>query len=277
MAWQTVGHHVVKKLFDTQLASGVFSHAYLLVGAAGIGKIDLAREFARKITGVESGAQNLDVVLLDQLVDGGVTAVREALATISTTPFNAKYKVVVVPSVDQFNLASSNAILKIIEEPSKHTIFILTADSSAVLATIKSRCQVFTLYPLSDIELAEYAKNEKLSVDEHMFSFAHGSPKLLHQFAGDSKSFQKTKELVESLEKISKATNFEKMAAVQTFAELEVDELEVLFNHWLWKLKRNLSESPQSHKTITAILQALQKFSQSMNKKLILQSVFLNA
>lgn len=277
MAWQTVGHRPVKKLFDTQLANGIFSHAYLLLGISGIGKTELAQEFAHKITGGNTNSQNLDVVLLDHLVDGGAVAVREALATISTTPFFAKYKVIVIPYIDQFNLASSNAILKILEEPASHTIFILTADSSGVLPTIKSRCQVFTLYPLDDVELAEYAKDQKLIVDEHMINFAHGSIKLLKQFSEDKKSFQKIKEQVESLEKVAKASNFEKMVAVQTFAELEVDELEVLLKHWMWKLKRNLSQTPQSHKTITVILEALQKFSQSMNKKLILQSVFLNA
>ncbi len=275
MKWQTFGHESVKKLLGIQLNNLKFSHAYLLIGPSGIGKTTLAQEFAYKVTGAGEGSSNPDVVFLDHLADGGATEIREALATISTTPLNSPYKVVVIPRLNFFSTAGANSLLKILEEPSPHTIFVLTADSNSVLATIKSRCQVFNLFPLSDEDIKEYAKSRDLKVDGQVMEFSRGSVALVNKFVSDPQLLQKTIDDVSALDRAAKGTYYEKMVAVQTFGEMEVEDLEKLFLQWLWKLQRSLSHNPASFQTVNALLEALQKLSQSMNKKLIIQSVLL--
>ena len=130
--------HVVDVL-KSSIETGKVSHAYLFVGGRGTGKTTVARIFAREI-----GASVNDVYEIDAASNRKVEEVRELLDGVRVLPFDSKYKVYIIDEVHMLSKESWGALLKTLEEPPKHVIFILaTTELHKVPDTITSRCQVF--------------------------------------------------------------------------------------------------------------------------------------
>ncbi len=130
--------HVVGAL-SSALKSGNISHAYLFAGSRGTGKTSIARIFAREI-----GASPADIYEIDAASYRGINEMKELLSGISTLPFESKYKVYILDEVHMLTREAWNALLKSLEEPPAHVVFILaTTELHKVLDTVKSRCQVF--------------------------------------------------------------------------------------------------------------------------------------
>lgn len=277
MPWHTPGHTAVTTILDKQLQTGRLNHAYLFIGSRGIGKQALAEEFATRIVGGQAGGVHPDILLLDRLSSGGIEDIRHALSMISTTPLLGAHRVVIITNVEQMNIASSNALLKTLEEPATRTLFILTANSRQVLATILSRCQVFPLYGLPPQDLRTYAGLQNLDITDDMLTLAHGSIDALLQLVEDKKRYGKLQEQILYLDSVACGLEYEKIVAVQKLAELETEELQNLFTQWLWHLQARLPQVPEVHKTMNTILEGLSRLSQNLNKKLIIQYVLFNA
>ncbi len=277
MEWHVYGHQSVKHVFERQLAAGVFSHASVLIGPPGIGKKMLAVEFARAIVGAQGAQAHPDILILDQLADGGAEAMRAALGQVSGTPLISAYRVVIIDDTDRLNSHSANALLKTLEEPSSHTLFILIAGSQNILPTIRSRCQVFACNPLPHEQLRAYAIEHNREADESLILLAHGSIGMLYHLQDNPEEAQTLTQQLQSLHTAAHGTSADKMIAVQQFAELETDALETLLTHWLSQLKTQLQTEPRAYKTIYAVSEAVAKLRMSMNKKLVIQSLLLNA
>ena len=173
-----------------QLKAGVIAHAYLFSGPRGIGKTTLARIFSKalncesvdKKTGEPCGTcvccksfsegLLLDVIEIDAASHTGVDTVRETVIdTARLMPSVGKYKVFIIDEVHMLSTSAFNALLKIIEEPPEHVVFIFaTTESMKVPATIISRCQRFDFKKLTNEDivarLASLTKKEKRSVDK---------------------------------------------------------------------------------------------------------------
>jgi len=134
-----LGQDAVVKSLTSALESGNVSHAYLFSGTRGTGKTSVARLFAKAL-----GTSPNDIYEIDAASNNGVDEMRELTNGVSTLPFDSKYKVYILDEVHMLSKASFNALLKTLEEPPKHVIFILaTTELHKVLDTVKSRCQVF--------------------------------------------------------------------------------------------------------------------------------------
>lgn len=132
--------HVVTAL-ENAIKKDQLGHAYLLYGTRGIGKTTLARIFANEI-----GTQPEDLYEIDAASYTGVDNIRELNASVKALPYQSKYKVYIIDEVHMLSKSAFNALLKTIEEPPSHAIFILaTTELEKVIDTIISRCQVFTL------------------------------------------------------------------------------------------------------------------------------------
>ena len=115
------------------------AHAYLFAGSRGTGKTSVARIFAREI-----GCAPEDLYEMDGASNRNIDDVRELREAVKTLPFNSPYKVYIIDEVHMFTKESANALLKTLEEPPKHVVFILaTTDPDKLPDTIISRCQVF--------------------------------------------------------------------------------------------------------------------------------------
>lgn len=167
--------HIVKTLTN-QISTGRLGHAYLFTGTRGTGKTSTAKIFAKAINcetpvnGSPCGKcaackaladpSNIDVIEIDAASNNGVNEIRELRENAQFTPVACKYKVYIVDEVHMLSGAAFNALLKTLEEPPKHAVFILaTTEVHKLPATILSRCMRF------DFRLVPTEKIAKLIED----------------------------------------------------------------------------------------------------------------
>ena len=149
--------HITKTLLN-QLASGNISHAYLFTGPRGTGKTSCAKIFAKAVNCLDakcgdacmkcsacesiSREENLDIMEIDAASNNGVDNIRELRSSVNYTPSMSKYRVYIIDEVHMLSAGAFNALLKTLEEPPAHVIFILaTTEIHKLPATIVSRCQ----------------------------------------------------------------------------------------------------------------------------------------
>ena len=149
--------HITKTLLS-QLASGNISHAYLFTGPRGTGKTSCAKIFAKAVNCLNpkngdacmecsacesiSREENLDIMEIDAASNNGVDNIRELRSSVNYTPAMSKYRVYIIDEVHMLSPGAFNALLKTLEEPPAHVIFILaTTEIHKLPATIVSRCQ----------------------------------------------------------------------------------------------------------------------------------------
>jgi DNA polymerase-3 subunit gamma/tau len=178
--------HIVRTLSNA-IKNNRVAHAYLFTGPRGTGKTTFARIFAKTINcqdkneinacekcpaclAIQSG-QTLDIIEIDAASNTGVDNIRELKETISLPPTLLKYKVYIIDEAHMLSTGAWNALLKSLEEPPAHVIFILaTTELHKVPATIISRCQKFDFprWPMADIieKLSLIAKEEKITVEK---------------------------------------------------------------------------------------------------------------
>jgi DNA polymerase III subunit gamma/tau len=142
--------HIVKVL-EGAIKKGEIPHALLFSGTRGTGKTTLARIFAKAI-----GTSTVDLYEIDAASNRGIDDIRELKEAVHTSPFESKYKVYIIDEVHMLTKEAFNALLKTLEEPPAHVIFILaTTEEEKLLDTILSRCQVFRFRSPSRAVLAE--------------------------------------------------------------------------------------------------------------------------
>ncbi len=152
---EVLGQDHIVKAIDGALKAGKVSHAYLLCGPRGTGKTTIARIIAREL-----GTSPNDIYEMDAASNRKIDDVRDINNNIGTMPFDSKYKIYILDEVHMFTKEAWNALLKTIEEPPKHVIFILaTTELEKVPETIVSRCQSFIFKKPTDIVLASVVTN----------------------------------------------------------------------------------------------------------------------
>lgn len=130
--------HVISAL-EGALQNGTVSHAYLFSGTRGTGKTSIARIFARAI-----GCSDTDLYEIDAASNRGIDDVRELRESVKTLPFESKYKVYIIDEAHMLTKEAFNALLKTLEEPPAHAVFILaTTEAHKLPETVLSRCQHF--------------------------------------------------------------------------------------------------------------------------------------
>ena len=182
-----VGQMAVTQTLKTQLSSGRLSHAYLFTGSRGTGKTSSAKILAKAVNclnpqdgnpcncceacrTIDSGAC-MDVLEIDAASNNGVDNVRDLRDDAVYTPSQVKMRVYIIDEVHMLSISAFNALLKIIEEPPEHLLFILaTTELHKVPATILSRCQRFAFRRISQEDIAarlQYvAYQENIDLDD---------------------------------------------------------------------------------------------------------------
>jgi len=142
--------HIVKVL-EGAIKKGEIPHALLFSGTRGTGKTTLARIFAKAV-----GTSSVDLYEIDAASNRGIDDIRELKEAVHTLPYESKYKVYIIDEVHMLTKEAFNALLKTLEEPPAHVLFILaTTEEEKLLDTILSRCQVFRFRSPSRAVLAE--------------------------------------------------------------------------------------------------------------------------
>ncbi|MCD5381627.1 MAG: DNA polymerase III subunit gamma/tau [Candidatus Pacebacteria bacterium] len=142
--------HIVAVL-EGAIKKGHIPHAMLFSGTRGTGKTTLARIFAKAI-----GTKDLDLYEIDAASNRGIDDIRELKEAVHTLPYESDHKVYIIDEVHMLTKEAFNALLKTLEEPPSHVVFILaTTEEEKLLDTILSRCQVFRMHSPSRSVLAE--------------------------------------------------------------------------------------------------------------------------
>ncbi len=174
-----VGQEHIVTLLTSAIKQGKISHAYLFSGGRGTGKTTVARIFARAV-----GCNDEDIIEIDAASNRGIDEIRELREAVRTAPFSSPYKVYIIDEAHMLTKEASNALLKTLEEPPHHVIFILaTTDPHKLPDTIISRCQnlSFSSPQLTVLagRLLHVAKSEGKVLDEKtaelIASFGKGS------------------------------------------------------------------------------------------------------
>lgn len=169
---EVVGQDQVVKPLENSLKSGKISHAYIFIGPRGCGKTSVARIFAHEINKFPYEIEDdyTDIIEIDGASNTGVDNIRELKEKAVIAPTKGKFKVYIIDEVHMLSKSAFNALLKTLEEPPKHVIFIMaTTDAYKIPATITSRAQIYNFnLATPDVmkkHLESIAKKEKINID----------------------------------------------------------------------------------------------------------------
>ena len=184
---EVVGQDVIVKTLGNAIKNNKVSHAYLFSGPRGTGKTSIAKIFAKMLNCEDmkdltpcnkcvsctqiNNNQNIDVIEIDAASNNSVDEIREIRNKISLVPTNSKYKIYIIDEVHMLTTQAFNALLKTLEEPPSHAIFIFaTTEFYKIPKTILSRCQRFDYKKVSIDNIIKrlniIIKNEKINIDE---------------------------------------------------------------------------------------------------------------
>lgn len=189
---QMVGQKHIVKTLKNQILNNRISHAYLFCGTRGTGKTSTAKIFARAINCTEDkeiapcnhcqvcsnilSGKSINVVEIDAASNNGVDNIREITEEVKYPPTEGKYKVYIIDEVHMLSPGAFNALLKTLEEPPEHVVFILaTTDPQKLPVTILSRCQRFDFHRISSQEmiavLKKYMDEENVTIESEALSY----------------------------------------------------------------------------------------------------------
>lgn len=187
-----VGQEHIVKTLQNQIKADRVSHAYLFTGSRGTGKTSVAKIFARAVNcekpvngsacmecesckKIQEGG-NINIIEIDAASHNGVDNIREINEEVKYSPAVGKYKVYIIDEVHMLSGGAFNALLKTLEEPPAHVIFILaTTDPQKIPVTILSRCQRFDFKRLTakqiETRLMEYMVKESIEIEEDALNY----------------------------------------------------------------------------------------------------------
>lgn len=170
---EVVGQNHVTDILARSLKQGKIAHAYLLTGPRGVGKTSIARILAHEINQLPYSEEttHLDIIEIDAASNNGVEDVRDLREKVQIAPVSASKKVYIIDEVHMLSKPAFNALLKTLEEPPEHVVFILaTTDADKLPPTIISRTQRFGFRAIAKDDavrhLKEIAQKENIAIDD---------------------------------------------------------------------------------------------------------------
>ena len=255
--WKTLGHQNQKTFLNNAIEIKRYAHAYLFCGPSAVGKKTLAVEFAQKLLGVQPAElkrPNPDLIVLDS-EKINIEEMRRLISELALKPYHYAHKVAIIDNFENVSEEASSSILKTLEEPSPSTILILIANNrKAIMPTIVSRTQL--------LNFGYLAAAEKSALQ-----------KLLPRESASENSFA---EKAEVFQKIKNSNSAEKILAIKEYSELENSDLATVLQLWLDGEHQNFANHPENYKILNLLVQSLAGLKKNLNKKLILQKLFLN-
>lgn len=279
---EIVGQSHITDILRRAIKAGRISHAYLLTGPRGVGKTSVARILAHEINELpySDDSTHLDIIEIDAASNNGVEDVRDLREKVQIAPVSAKKKVYIIDEVHMLSKAAFNALLKTLEEPPEHIVFILaTTDVEKLPATIISRTQRYGFRAISEEDAIKHLRHiadaEKIKIDDASLAIIaergdgsfRDSISLLDQLASLADSTEGiTAELVEStlglaphavVDELLKAVETHEVANIATLLSTTISNgisATTLTEQLTSTLRNTVSEKPQLLPLLDALL-----------------------
>ena len=248
---EVVGQNEVKKILASSVKNGTITHAYLFSGPRGTGKTTMAKILAKMVNclnPIDGNAcgeceicKNIlnsnDVIEIDAASNNGVDEIRDLREKANLVPSNARYKVYIIDEVHMLTTQAFNALLKTLEEPPKHVIFILaTTEYYKIPLTITSRCQKFQFNKISNDEivgrLKEISKLENIEIEDEALNeiakISDGGMRDSINFLDQVRSFSSTKITIDDVYDVCGNVSSEEF--VELFTNIRNNDAEKITN-----------------------------------------------
>lgn len=240
-----IGHSNVIGFLKKSIEMNKVSHAYMISGPEGAGKLRIAKAFAATLQCEQGGTDvccqchsckqafsdnhpDIKQLVREKLSSIGVNEIREQINNdVAIKPYSSKYKIYIIEDAQLMTEQAQNALLKTIEEPAEYAVFLLlTNNKEALLSTILSRCVTLNLRPVNSRLIREYLL-EKYDITEYdanvCAAFAQGNVGKAEKLAGSDK-FNKIKdEAIDLLKYIPEMEIYEIIQAIKQITEFKVD------------------------------------------------------
>ena len=300
---EIVGQNHVTDVLSRSIKQGKISHAYLLTGPRGVGKTSIARILAHEINGLEysDDSNHLDIIEIDAASNNSIEDVRDLRDKVRMAPVSASKKVYIIDEVHMLSKAAFNALLKTLEEPPDHVVFILaTTDMSKLPDTIVSRTQRFGFHAISKNDAVKHlrfiADKENIAIDnealeliaEHGDGSFRDSISLLDQLSSLAEKQSKiSRELIEltlglapqsSIDDILKAYDNNDLPTIISIldkSELDSTEARVISGQLIRTLMNKVIENPKYIKLLDKLIEVTE--SSQPNIKLLVALAPQNA
>ena len=324
MSWNLLGHTWAENLLQKHIANQETRHAYLFTGAPGIGRHSLALAFASALNCTQppepagycgtcracrlnAAMQHPDLSILSPQNDSRmikVDQVRELQHTLSLTPYEARFRIALLPNFQLANANAQNALLKTLEEAPDKVILLLTADSTeSLLPTIASRCEIIRLRPVAVEQLEEELVTRWKLAPENARLYAHianGRPGLALQMAADPQLLEKRKAWLDELLRLLPLDRRGRFAAAEALCRNR-EQLRLALEMWLSLCRdmlmlthgmedkvtnvdyledlRRVMDSlapAEALRVVNRLIKALDELEANANLRLLLENVFLD-
>ncbi|WP_294369713.1 DNA polymerase III subunit delta' [Clostridium sp.] len=229
-----IGHEALINNFKQRCLKNTLSHAHLIAGEDGVGKGKLANILAKFILNGDLDREYVDIInYSSEKSSFGVDDVRDIIEEVYKKPFEKDKKVIIIHEGNKLTIQAQNALLKTIEEPPKGVYIIILCESlELILDTIKSRCEIYKLKPLTKSELYEYIKIKKFNYDENeiksAIAFSEGVPGRIDRYFNDDKLRELRNNIVILIKNLNKNDLEDILQQEESFSNLKNDKEEVL-------------------------------------------------
>lgn len=306
-----LGHERQKEYFKKLLSNGNLSHAYCFSGLSGIGKLSMARAVARQLMCGESKESLIKFDscnhpdYLEIFKDGNSIKTEQVEALhnfMHIKPYISEYKVVIIDDSHLMTEAAQNKMLKILEEPPGHALFVFVTDRPfKLLPTIRSRLVMITFQPLSTEDMLQVAQRLNMPVNNKLLLSSLGSMARYKKWSEDSFYPEFIDTLTRGLKALCLGKNAQWMSAFKCFDELKEESGEIFDFILVWfvdlsMVKAGLDSSylrlsfeyesmVQYSESLTTdalnnaravVLEAIQALDRQQNYALVVDSMFFN-
>ena len=229
-----IGHEALINNFKQRCLKNTLSHAHLIAGEDGVGKGKLANILAKFILNGDLDREYVDIInYSSEKSSFGVDDVRDIIEEVYKKPFEKDKKVIIIHEGNKLTIQAQNALLKTIEEPPKGVYIIILCESlELIFDTIKSRCEIYKLKPLTKSELYEYIKIKKFNYDENeiksAIAFSEGVPGRIDRYFNDDKLRELRNNIVILIKNLNKNDLEAILQQEESFSNLKNDKEEVL-------------------------------------------------
>ena len=278
---EIIGHNTNKKYFKNVIKNGALAHAYLFTGQEMIGKKMLALELFETIN-KRSYINDPDFIFVGPNVSEDeskiyIEDIRKLKSFFRFKPYTGPYKMAVIDDAHCFTDEAANALLKIIEEPPKFSVIILTSSMPGLIpTTILSRCERVRFNEATEKETADYLIDKKVHKEdgEFIIKLAGGRIGLVNRLIEDCGLIE-AKKAVDDLRKLFNSGIYEKMSYAKKIHES--GDYQPRVGYWLNWVSANLQNSPKNEKIVKNLLSLNQLISQpQFNHRLALENFLLN-